>query len=158
MTEIDYALTVNGAPLTVRALPDEPLLYVLRDRLGLTGTRLGCGLNQCGACRVEIDGRLIAACDIPIESVAGKAVITIEGIGAGDAHEIQLALERFQAGQCGACLSGIVMTLHHLLANGTAAGEGDIRQALDAHLCRCGAHPRIVAAALSLIGTAERAP
>lgn len=157
MTETEYALTLNSAPITIRAFPDEPLLYVLRDRLGLTGTRMGCGLNQCGACRVEIDGRLIAACDIPIEAVAGKAVMTIEGVGASQLHPVQLALEQFQAGQCGACLSGIVMTLRHLLNNGTATSEDDVRQALDANLCRCGAHPRIVAAAISLINGEERA-
>ena len=155
MTESDYALTLNAAPITIRAFPDEPLLYVLRDRLGLTGTRLGCGLNQCGACRVEIDGRLIAACDIPIEAVAGKTVTTIEGVGVSQLHPVQRALEQFQAGQCGACLSGIVMTLRHLLNNGTATSEDDIRQSLDAHLCRCGAHPRIVAAAMSLLQPAS---
>ncbi len=155
MTEIEYSLTLNAAPINVRAFPDEPLLYVLRDRLGLTGTRLGCALNQCGACRVEIDGRLIAACDIPIEAVAGKSVTTIEGVGASQLHPVQLALEQFQAGQCGACLSGIIMTLRHLLDHGTAANETDVRQALDAHLCRCGAHPRIVAAAMSLLQPAS---
>lgn len=151
MTETQYPLTLNATPTTVRAFPDEPLLHVLRDRLGLTGTRLGCGLNQCGACRVEVDGRLMAACDLPIESVAGKAVTTIEGVSANALHAIQQALEQFQAGQCGACLSGIVMTLRHLIDAGTATDEASVRQTLDQHLCRCGAHPRIVAAAMSLI-------
>lgn len=149
--ETRYGFVLNGEPVEVCALSDEPLLYVLRDRLGLRGTRFGCGLNQCGACRVEIDGRLAPACDTPIWSVAGRAVTTIEGIAESGLHPVQAALERFQAGQCGACLSGIIMTLRHLTDSATGLDEQALRATLDAHLCRCGSHPRIVAAALSLL-------
>ena len=149
--ESRFSFILNGQPVEVDALEDEPLLYVLRDRLGLRGTRFGCGLNQCGACRVEIDGRLAASCDTPIWSVADRSVTTIEGISEPELHPVQLALEKFQAGQCGACLSGIVMTLRHLIDSAAPADEASIRAALDEHLCRCGSHPRIVAAALSLL-------
>lgn len=149
--ETRFGFVLNGEPVEVSAVSDEPLLYVLRDRLGLRGTRFGCGLNQCGACRIEVDGRLVPACDTPIWSVAGRAVTTIEGISEAGIHPVQAALERFQAGQCGACLSGIVMTLRHLIDRGEALDERTIRARLDEHLCRCGSHPRIVAAALSLL-------
>ena len=149
--ETRFGFVLNGEPVEVSALSDEPLLYVLRDRLGLRGTRFGCGLNQCGACRIEIDGRLVPACDTPMWSVSDRSVITIEGIAAETLHPVQEALERFQAGQCGACLSGIVMTLRNLLQGNQAMDETAVRKKLDDHLCRCGSHPRIVAAAMALL-------
>lgn len=148
--ESRFGFILNGKPVDVDAFQDEPLLYVLRDRLGLRGTRFGCGLNQCGACRVEIDGRLAPSCDTPMWSVANRCVTTIEGIASEAPHPVQEALERFQAGQCGACLSGIVMTLRSLLQGNQPLDEAAVREKLDEHLCRCGSHPRIVAAAMSL--------
>jgi len=142
---------LNGQPVEVEALRDEPLLYILRDRLGLMGTRLGCGLNQCGACRVEIDGRLQAACDTPAWSIVGRSVTTIEGLEGDSLHPVQEALLRFQAGQCGACLSGIIITLSHLIRRDDLRNEADVRAQLDQHLCRCGSHQRIMAAVMSLI-------
>jgi nicotinate dehydrogenase subunit A len=156
--ETRFGFVLNGKPVEVQALRDEPLLYVLRDRLGLRGTRFGCGLNQCGACRVEIDNRLAPACDTPIWSVEGRSVTTIEGLSAESCHSIQEVLERFQAGQCGACLSGIIMTLRHVLEQGGAVSEADLREKLDEHLCRCGSHSRIVAAALYWLESRAKSP
>ena len=156
--ESPFTFTLNGRPVTISAFDDEPLLHVLRDRLSLAGTRHGCGLNQCGACRVVIDGRLAAACDTPIGSVAGHGVTTIEGLSSVTAVRVQKAFERFQAGQCGACLSGIIVTLVHAIDSGEAFDESSVRAVLDDHLCRCGSHSRIVAAALSAIAENHRSP
>ena len=150
--ESPHTFTLNTAPVTVSAADDEPLLYVLRDRLNLPGTRFGCGLNQCGACRVLIDGRSVAACDTPMWSVAGRTVITIEGLAESPtASRLQRSFEALQAGQCGACLSGIIVTLTHAIESGAAHDEPSVRRALDPQLCRCGSHSRIVAAALTVL-------
>lgn len=148
--EISCSFGLNGQSVAVSAFPDEPLLYVLRDRLQLKGTRFGCGLNQCGACRVSVDGRLLSACDTPMWTIEGKSVVTVEGIGASGLHPIQQAMIDLQAGQCGFCLSGMVVALAHLLDHQPAPNEATIRQALDGHLCRCGSHQRIVQAALQM--------
>ena len=150
--ESPHTFTLNTAPVTVSAADDEPLLYVLRDRLNLPGTRFGCGLNQCGACRVLIDGRSVAACDTPMWSVAGRTVITLEGLAESPtASRLQRSFEALQAGQCGACLSGIIVTLTHAIESGAAHDEPSVRRALDPQLCRCGSHSRIVAAALTVL-------
>lgn len=150
--ESPHTFTLNAAPVTVAAADDEPLLYVLRDRLNLPGTRFGCGLNQCGACRVLIDGRSVPACDAPMWSVAGRTVITIEGLAESPtASRLQRSFEALQAGQCGACLSGIIVTLTHAIDSGAAHDEPSVRRALDPQLCRCGSHSRIVAAALTVL-------
>ncbi|HWV88493.1 MAG TPA: (2Fe-2S)-binding protein, partial [Burkholderiales bacterium] len=125
---------VNGTERTVEAAPETPLLYVLRNDLGLPGTRFGCGSGQCGACFVLVDGRAMASCDLPISFVAGKKITTIEGLGAE--HPVQKALERHQAAQCGYCMSGIVMAAVALLSNNPKPGESEIRAALDKNLCR----------------------
>jgi nicotinate dehydrogenase subunit A len=137
---------VNGTERTVEAAPETPLLYVLRNDLGLPGTRFGCGSGQCGACFVLVDGRAMASCDLPLSFVAGKKITTIEGLG-GD-HPVQKALERHQAAQCGYCMSGIVMAAVALLSNNPRPGESEIRAALDKNLCRCGSHNRVVKAIL----------
>jgi nicotinate dehydrogenase subunit A len=137
---------VNGMERTVEAAPETPLLYVLRNDLGLPGTRFGCGSGQCGACFVLVDGRAMASCDLPISFVAGKKITTIEGLG-GD-HPVQKALERHQAAQCGYCMSGIVMAAVALLSKNPKPGEGEVRAALDKNLCRCGSHNRVVKAIL----------
>jgi nicotinate dehydrogenase subunit A len=137
---------VNGMERTVEAAPETPLLYLLRNDLGLPGTRFGCGSGQCGACFVLVDGRAMASCDLPISFVAGKKITTIEGLG-GD-HPVQKALERHQAAQCGYCMSGIVMAAVALLSKNPKPGEGEVRAALDKNLCRCGSHNRVVKAIL----------
>jgi len=139
-------LDVNGALRTVPAAPDTPLLYVLRNDLGLAGTRFGCGSGQCGACFVLVDGRAMASCDLPVSFVSGKKVTTIEGLGGE--HPVQKALERHQAAQCGYCMSGIVMAAVALLSRETSPSENQLRQALDKNLCRCGSHNRVVKAIL----------
>ena len=137
---------INGAEREVKAAPDAPLLYVLRNDLGLAGTRFGCGSGQCGACFVLIDGRAMASCDLPVSFVAGKKVTTIEGLGGE--HPVQKALERHQAAQCGYCMSGIVMAAAALLLKNSNPSETEVRTALDRNLCRCGSHNRVVKAIL----------
>jgi nicotinate dehydrogenase subunit A len=142
MTEIE----VNGARHSVAAAPDTPLLYVLRNHLGLMGTRFGCGSGQCGACFVIVDGRAMASCDMPLSFAVNKKITTIEGLDGE--HPVQKALERHQAAQCGYCMSGIVMSAVALLANQESPSEETIRAALDKNLCRCGSHNRVVRAIL----------
>jgi nicotinate dehydrogenase subunit A len=137
---------VNGMERTVAAAPETPLLYVLRNDLGLPGTRFGCGSGQCGACFVLVDGRAMASCDLPISFVAGKKITTIEGLGGE--HPVQKALERHQAAQCGYCMSGIVMSAVALLSEVKSPSEELVKQALDKNLCRCGSHNRVVKAIL----------
>ena len=139
-------LDVNGEERSVEAHPDTPLLYVLRNDLGLVGTRFGCGSGQCGACFVLIDGRAMASCDLPLSFVQGKKVTTIEGLD--ESHPVQQALLEHQAAQCGYCISGIVMNAVALLAGNEKPTEAQIRLALDKNLCRCGSHNRIVRAIL----------
>lgn len=142
MTEIE----VNGVRRGVAAAPQTPLLYVLRNELGLVGTRFGCGGGQCGACFVLVDGRAMASCDLQIESLAGKSVVTIEHL-KGE-HPVQKALERHQAAQCGYCMSGIVIRAVELLLKNSSPSELEVRTALDKNLCRCGSHNRVVRAIL----------
>ncbi len=141
--------TVNGAERVVQAAQNTPLVYVLRNDLGLKGTRLGCGANQCGACHVLIDGQSVPSCDTPLWAAAGKNVVTIEGLGTPErAHRLQRAFIAEQAGQCGYCLSGIMISAEALLARTPDPTEDEVRTALDRHLCRCGTHNRIVRAVL----------
>ena len=142
MVEIE----VNGAQHAVKAASDTPLLYVLRNELGLVGTRFGCGSGQCGACFVLVDGRAMPSCDLPIEAIKGKSVTTIEGLGG--THPVQKTLERHQAAQCGYCMSGIVMAAVALLSSNKIPTEAQVRSALDKNLCRCGSHNRVVRAIL----------
>lgn len=145
----EVRFTVNGAERVVRAAQNTPLVYVLRNDLGLKGTRLGCGANQCGACHVLIDGQSVPSCDTPLWAAAGKSVVTIEGLGSPErAHRLQRAFIAEQAGQCGYCLSGIMISAQALLAHTPDPTEDEVRAALDRHLCRCGTHNRIVRAVL----------
>ena len=137
---------VNGAEREVSAAPDTPLLYVLRNDLGLAGARFGCGSGQCGACMVLIDGRAMNSCDLPLSFVSQKRITTIEGLGGH--HPVQKALERHQAAQCGYCMSGIVMNAIALLSTNPQPTEKQVREALDKNLCRCGSHNRVVRAIL----------
>jgi nicotinate dehydrogenase subunit A len=140
-------LSVNGEKRQTGAHRDTPLLYVLRNDFGLVGSRFGCGSGQCGACFVLVDGKPIASCDLPIWSVEGKAITTIEGLGKdGELHPVQKALIAEQAAQCGYCMSGIAVAAAALLSTNASPSESEIRQALDKHLCRCGSHNRVVRA------------
>jgi len=143
-----FDFTVNGKPVSV-ALDNEetPLLNVLRNKLGLMGTRFGCGLEQCGCCTVLIDGVPEKCCAKPVWSVAGKAIVTIEGLGTPERpHPLQQAFLDEQAGQCGYCLSGIIVSAKALLDKNPAPTRAQIAQALDDNICRCGSHNRIMRA------------
>jgi nicotinate dehydrogenase subunit A len=148
-----FEITVNGVGHTVSCAPDTALLWVLRSDLGLTGTRYGCGAGSCGACTVLLDGVPVKSCDTPMWSLGARPVVTVEGLGsAGAPHPVQRAILDEQAGQCGYCLSGIVVTAAALVDSGAARDEPAIRAALDGHLCRCGAHNRIVRAVARAAG------
>ena len=141
-------LEVNGRSSEVSAAPDTPLLYVLRNDLGLVGSRFGCGSGQCGACFVLLDGRPMASCDMPASFAVGKKVTTVEGLGGGDLHPVQKALIDEQAAQCGYCMSGIAVAAAGLLLKNQNPNETEVREALDKNLCRCGSHNRVVKAVL----------
>jgi nicotinate dehydrogenase subunit A len=143
----DYTLRVNGASRTVRTDADTPLLYVLRNDFELNGPKFGCGLAQCGACTVHVDGRATRSCVTPVSSLAGKAVTTLEGLGTLDKlHPLQKAFLDEQAAQCGYCTSGMIMSAKALLDSKPKPSEADIKNALAGNLCRCGSHNRIVRA------------
>jgi nicotinate dehydrogenase subunit A len=141
------SLTVNGKPVSVAADGDTPLLDVLRNHLGLVGTKFGCGLEQCGTCMVLIDGRPEKSCGKALSTLAGKAVVTIEGLGTPERpHPLQQAFLDAQAGQCGYCLAGIIVSAKALLDENPAPSRREIALALDDNICRCGSHPRILRA------------
>jgi len=143
-----FEFEVNGKRVSVTpSIDDTPLLDVLRNTLGLMGTRFGCGLEQCGCCMVLIDGQPEKSCAKPVWSVAGKSVTTIEGLGTSEApHPLQQAFLDEQAGQCGYCLSGIIVSAKALLDKNPAPTRAEIAAALDANICRCGSHNRILRA------------
>jgi len=142
-------LEVNGERRSVSAGPDTPLLYVLRNDLGLVGSRFGCGTGQCGACFVIVEGMAVPSCDTPLWSVSGKKVTTVEGLAkGGELHPVQKALLAEQAAQCGYCISGIAVAAAAFLSQNSSPSEQEVREALDRNLCRCGAHNRIVRAVL----------
>ena len=141
------AFTVNGTAVQVTAAETTPLLDVLRNQLDLKGTRYGCGLEQCGSCMVLLDGAAIPSCSREVGTVAGHSVTTIEGLGTVlQPHPLQQAFLDEQAGQCGYCLSGIVISAKALLDRNPSPTRAQIAAALDGNLCRCGAHPRILRA------------
>jgi nicotinate dehydrogenase subunit A len=142
-------LHVNGAAHDVRCDPDTPLLYVLRNDLGLVGAKFGCGLGLCGACNVLVDGRPVHSCDTPVWSVVDRQIITVEGLGEdGRPHPLQDAFIEQQALQCGYCTAGMIVTAAALLQEQPDVDDAGVRRALDGNLCRCGAHNRIVRAVL----------
>ena len=142
-----YSLVVNGKTRSVNADPDTPLLYVLRENLELTGPKFGCGLGQCGACRVHVDGEAVPSCVLPVSSLQGRKITTLEGLGStSKPHPVQQAFIEEQAVQCGYCINGMVMTSAALLAKNKNPTEAQIREALAGNLCRCGTHQRIVKA------------
>jgi nicotinate dehydrogenase subunit A len=145
----NFVLDVNGRMRSVKAEPDTPLLYVLRNELDLKGPRFGCGLGQCGACTVIIDGTAIRSCITPVSTVHEKAVTTLEGLGSSRRpHRIQQAFIDAQAAQCGYCINGMIMTAKAFLDRNPHPTEDDVRRALARNLCRCGTHPRIVDAVM----------
>ncbi|MCV7422499.1 (2Fe-2S)-binding protein [Mycobacterium yunnanensis] len=144
------ALSVNGNLEQVGVEPDTVLLYVLRNHLGLKGTRFGCGLALCGSCMVLVDGQPRYSCDVPVGGLEGHEITTVEGLGsAEDPHPVVSAIVEGQAAQCGYCISGIVISAAALLERTPDPSEAEVRRALDGNLCRCGAHNRIVRAVLS---------
>lgn len=141
------AFTLNGHPITLDAAPTRLLLDILRNDLALPGTRYGCGAEQCGACAVLVDGTPAYSCGRELGTIAGKAVTTVEGLGTPEVpSRLQQAFLVEQAGQCGYCLSGMLIAATALLDRNPTPSQADIVAALDPHLCRCGAHPRIVRA------------
>ena len=142
-------LIVNGQPRDLAVDPEVPLLYVLRNDLGLTGTKFGCGLGQCGACTVLVGGRAVRSCVLPVQAVAGQEVITIEGLGSPERpHPLQAAFIEEQAVQCGYCTAGIIMAAKAFLDQTPRATEAQLMQALAGNLCRCGTHLRVIRAVM----------
>jgi nicotinate dehydrogenase subunit A len=148
-----YTLSINGFTHSVDASdPDKPLLYVLRG-MGLTATKFGCGLGQCGACKVLIEGKAKPSCLTTIAAVAGKSVTTLEGLGSQAAlHPVQAAFIREQVPQCGYCASGMIISAAALLREKPKPTEADVRSALDGNLCRCGTHTRVLRAVMLASG------
>jgi nicotinate dehydrogenase subunit A len=144
---MSMVIIVNGIEREVTSDPETPLLYVLRNDLGLKGTRFGCGEGTCGACMVLVDGEPVQSCDVPLATVAGKVVRTVEGLGDGSRpHPLQQAFIAEQAAQCGYCTSGILISACALLERNSSPTRHEIGEALDGNLCRCGSHWRVLQA------------
>jgi len=148
-----YNLSINGSVRPVESSDaDKPLLYVLRG-LGLTATKFGCGLGQCGACTVLADGTAVQSCQVTVADAQGKAITTLEGLGsASKPHPIQTAFIAQQVPQCGYCTSGMIMSAAALLSKKPKPSEDDVRAALEVNLCRCGSHVRVVSAVMAASG------
>lgn len=154
----DFVLTVNGAAEQLSADPSTPLLDVLRNDLGLRGTRFGCGLEKCGACLVLVDGEPTYSCTLPLDAAAGRTITTVEGIAADETMTpLREAFLQEQAGQCGYCLSGILVAAAALLRRNSDPSRAEIAAALDGNLCRCGAHNRILRAVARAAATLRAA-
>jgi isoquinoline 1-oxidoreductase alpha subunit len=149
-------LSVNGAAHTVDVDPGTPLLWVLRDSLGLTGTKYGCGAGLCGACTVHVDGQAVRSCQSSVADVAGKAILTIEGLARDRRHPLQAAWLAEQVTQCGYCQPGQIMQAAALLAKHSKPSGEDIARAMEGNLCRCGTYPRILRAILRAAEGAAR--
>ena len=144
-----YRIVVNGDPHVVDAAPDTPLLYVLRNDLGLNGPKFGCGLGQCGACAASVGGKLTRTCSIALRDVGDDPIVTLEGLGTLQRpHPLQKAFIEEQAAQCGYCMSGIIIAATALLARNASPSEKEVKEALDKNLCRCGSHNRVVRAVM----------
>jgi isoquinoline 1-oxidoreductase alpha subunit len=140
------AFSINGKQIDVAAAADTPLLWVIREHLKLTGTKFGCGIAQCGACTVHINGAPMRSCSVPLEAVAGKAVTTIEGLSPDSTHPLQIAWVEEQAPQCGYCQSGQIMQAAALIAGNPKPSRAEIVAYMDGNVCRCGTYGRIVKA------------
>ena len=136
-------ITVNRRVVDVDASPETPLLWVLRDHLGMTGTKFGCGMALCGACTVHLDGVAVRSCVLPLRAVEGRSVTTIEGLSTGRSHPVQVAWLEIDVPQCGYCQSGQIMSAAALLSADPDPGDGAIDAAMSGNLCRCGTYPRI---------------
>ncbi len=150
-----YNFSLNGEARTVESRdPDQPLLYVLRNAIGLKGPKFGCGLGQCGACTVIMDGEAVRSCSLPVSAAAGHTVTTIEGLGSPDQpHRVQAAFIAEQAAQCGYCANGMVMTSAALLMQTPKPSLDQVKEALAGNLCRCGTHQRILRAVMRAAGS-----
>ena len=158
MTQTTIRLTVNGGIHDISADPETALLYVLRNDLELNGPKYGCGLGECGACAVLIDGVAARSCVIPIDGCVGRAILTLEGLGSRDHPDpVQDAFIREQAAQCGYCLNGMIISTKALLLRNPDPSEAEIEEALRYHLCRCGAHIEIMRAVKRAAGYAAEA-
>jgi len=136
-------LKVNGKSYRVKDEPDTPLLWVLRDTLGLTGTKYGCGISACGACTVHLEGKAVRSCVTPLSQAAGKRITTIEGLSRNGDHPVQKAWVKLEVAQCGYCQSGQIMAAAALLAENRNPTDGDIDTAMDGNLCRCATYQRV---------------
>jgi isoquinoline 1-oxidoreductase alpha subunit len=139
-------IQINGKTMTVKAEPDTPLLWVIRDEVGLTGTKFGCGMALCGACTVHLDGQPVRSCQTPLSAAAGKKVSTIESLSANNSHPLQKAWIAHDVPQCGYCQSGQLMSAAALLKSNKNPSDDDIDAAMSGNICRCGTYPRIRAA------------
>jgi isoquinoline 1-oxidoreductase alpha subunit len=137
------SFNLNGSTVTVQAEPDTPLLWVIRDEVGLTGTKFGCGAALCGACTVHLNGSPIRSCQTPVSAVAGKKVATVESLSADNSHPLQKAWVKHQVPQCGYCQSGQIMTAAALLIENPSPTDDQISEAMAGNICRCGTYPRI---------------
>jgi nicotinate dehydrogenase subunit A len=150
-------LRVNGQIRRTNATPDTPLLYVLRNDFALTGAKFGCGVSDCGACTVLLDGEAVRSCTVAVSEIGNAEITTIEGLGTADKlHPLQQAFIELQAAQCGYCTSGMIMAARNLLEHAPRPTEKDVREAPAGHLCRCGAHNRIVRAILRAVELSGR--
>jgi len=140
---VDLSITVNGRSHSVEADPDTPLLWILRDQLGLTGTKYGCGVGACGACTVLLGEMAVRSCQLPLSAAAGKSFTTVEGLSEQGAHPCQLAWVEEDVAQCGYCQAGMLMTTCALLKANPHPSDADIDSALDQHVCRCGTYARV---------------
>ena len=152
MSKVEFNLNVNGLSKKINIYEDKPLIFALRDDFNLTGTKLGCGLEQCGSCAVIIDGEKKLSCNLPAVDCQNKEIVTIEGLGTDTGlNRVQEAFKKFNAAQCGYCTSGIIITISSLLEKKDKPTSEDILNALDGHLCRCGSHSVVLKAIESLI-------
>lgn len=149
-------LKVNSKDYTIDADPKMPLLWAIRDLVGLTGTKYGCGISQCGACTVHLNGTAVRSCQLPVGSASGKDITTIEGLSADNSHPVQQAWIQEQVPQCGYCQSGMIMTTSALLKKNSNPSDKDIETALQGHICRCGTYPRIKRAVKTAITIASK--
>lgn len=150
-------LTVNDKEYHVAAAPDQPLLWILREELQLTGTKYGCGEGQCGACTVMLDGKAVRSCVTPLSAAAGKKVTTIEGLANnGSLHSVQQAFLSQEAFQCGYCTSGMILSAVALLSTNRNPSDAEIMHAMNGNICRCGTYPRILAAVRKAADVAQK--
>ncbi len=151
------SFNLNGSAVSVQSEPDTPLLWVIRDEIGLTGTKFGCGKAQCGSCTVHVNGSAVRACQTPVSSVSGKKVATVESLSADNSHPLQKVWIKHQVPQCGYCQSGQLMSAAALLSKNKNPSDGDIDAAMAGNLCRCGTYNRVRAAVKDAAAEMRRA-